>query len=65
MMKASRAKIVAFNVAAGFNAMEEARAVNVEIGYYSVVYELLEELEEKVPTLSQLSTIYLVIYQSI
>lgn len=44
----SKAKIVAFNVAAGFNAMEDARSVNVEIGYYDVVYKLLEELEKTV-----------------
>eukprot|EP01035_Chromulina_nebulosa_P022660 gene22660-29344_t len=44
----SKAKIIAFNVAAGYNAMEDARALNVEIGYYNVVYELLEELEKKV-----------------
>lgn len=45
---AAKAKIIAFNVAAGFNAMEEARSTNVEIGYYNVVYELLEEMENKV-----------------
>lgn len=42
---ASKAKIIAFNVASGFNAMEDARANNVEIGYYNVVYDLLDELE--------------------
>ena len=44
----SKAKVLAFNVAAGSGAMEEARSSNVEIGYYSVVYELLEEMEKNV-----------------
>lgn len=47
---ASRAKILAFNVASGFNAMEEARASNVEIGYYNVVYDLLDELAAIIKT---------------
>jgi translation initiation factor IF-2 len=42
---ASRAKILAFNVAAGMSAMNEARAQNVEIGYYNVVYDLLDEMK--------------------
>jgi len=46
----SKGKIVAFNVAAASNAMNEARASNVAIGYYSVVYELLEELEKEIKT---------------
>ena len=41
---AARAKVIAFNVAAGMGAMDEARATNVEIGYYNVVYDLLDEL---------------------
>jgi translation initiation factor IF-2 len=44
----SKAKIVAFNVAADMNAMDEARASNVEIGYYNVVYDLLDEIEAKI-----------------
>jgi translation initiation factor IF-2 len=47
---ASKAKIIAFNVAAGFNAMEEARASNVEIGYYNVVYDLLDEIAATIKT---------------
>lgn len=47
---ASRAKIIAFNVAAGFNAMEEARASNVDIGYYNVVYDLLDEIAATIKT---------------
>ena len=47
---ASKAKIIAFNVAAGFNAMDEARSTNVEIGYYNVVYDLLDELELVIKT---------------
>ena len=43
---ASKARIIAFNVAAGFNAMEDARGTNVDIGYYNVVYDLLDELEK-------------------
>lgn len=46
----SKAKVVAFNVAAAANAMDDARASNVAIGYYSVVYELLDELEEQIKT---------------
>ena len=47
---ASKAKIIAFNVAAGFNAMDDARASNVEIGYYNVVYDLLDEIEARIKT---------------
>jgi len=46
----SKAKIVAFNVAAASNAMNEARASNVDIGYYNVVYDLLDELESQIKT---------------
>lgn len=45
MAAASKAKIVAFNVASAYSAMEEARASNVEIGYYDVVYNLLDEID--------------------
>jgi len=41
----SDAWVIAFNVAANTQAMEEARTRNIEIGYYSVVYEVLEEME--------------------
>ena len=44
----SRAKVLAFNVGAGGNALDEARSSNVEIGYYSIVYELLEEMEKTI-----------------
>jgi translation initiation factor IF-2 len=43
----SKAKVIAFGVTAGFNSIEEARSLNVDIGYYNVVYELLDELENK------------------
>ena len=46
----SKAKILAFKVSSGFNAMEEARASNVEIGYYDVVYDLLDEMQAKIKT---------------
>ena len=46
----SKAKILAFNVASNFVALEDARASNVEIGYYNVVYDLLDEMEKKVQT---------------
>jgi translation initiation factor IF-2 len=46
----AKAKIIAFNVAAQNMAMEDARAGNVEIGYYNVVYELLDELEHQIKT---------------
>ncbi len=42
---AAKAKIIAFNVAAGMSAMDEARSQNIEIGYYNVVYDLLDEME--------------------
>ncbi len=45
---ASKAKVLAFNVAANNKAMADARASNVEVGYYSVVYDLLDELAAKV-----------------
>ncbi len=46
----AKAKIIAFNVAAQNLAMEDARAGNVEIGYYNVVYELLDEVEQQIKT---------------
>ena len=45
---AAKAKVIAFNVAAGVAAMDDARGNNVNIGYYSVVYDLLDELEATV-----------------
>jgi translation initiation factor IF-2 len=45
---AAKAKIIAFNVTSGYNAMEDARASNVEIGYYNVIYELIEELKAQI-----------------
>jgi translation initiation factor IF-2 len=47
---ASKAKVLAFNVAASLNAMDDARANNVNIGYYNVVYNLLDEVEEVIRT---------------
>eukprot|EP01038_Epipyxis_sp_PR26KG_P014857 gene14857-19971_t len=44
----AKAKIVAFNAGASYTAIEEARSLNVDIGYYSIVYELLDELEKTV-----------------
>jgi translation initiation factor IF-2 len=44
----AKAKILAFNVATGNDVISAARAENVDIGYYSVVYDLLDELEETV-----------------
>jgi translation initiation factor IF-2 len=41
----AKAKTYAFNVGANYQAMEEARANNIDIGYYNVVYDLLDELE--------------------
>ena len=46
----AKAKVLAFNVGAGGVAIEEARGSNVEIGYYSVVYDLLEEIEKQIKT---------------
>ena len=46
--QASRARVLAFRVGAGLAAMEDARARNVQISYYDVVYELLEELQSVV-----------------
>ncbi len=47
----SRAKLVAFNVGCGANAQALARSSNVEICYYSVVYNVLDELSLKVKTM--------------
>eukprot|EP01041_Mallomonas_annulata_P004903 gene4903-9777_t len=47
----SKAKIIAFNVAAGFVASEDARGSNVDIGYYDVVYTLLDEMEARIKTI--------------
>ena len=41
---AAKAKVIAFNVAAGIGAMDDARGNNVVISYYNVVYDLLDEL---------------------
>lgn len=46
----ARAKILAFNVASSMNAMDDARSQNVEIGYYNVVYDLLDEMKETITT---------------
>jgi translation initiation factor IF-2 len=44
MASAAKAKVIAFNVAAAMSAMDDARGNNVNIGYYNVVYDLLDEL---------------------
>lgn len=44
----SKAKILAFNVAVKSNVMEIAKSANVEIGFYNVVYDLLDEIAKKV-----------------
>lgn len=41
---ACKSRVVAFNTAAGSAAISAARSSNVKIEYYSVVYELLDEL---------------------
>ena len=43
----SNAWVIGFNVAANFQAMEEARIRGIELSYYSIVYECLEEMEER------------------
>lgn len=43
----SKAWILAFNVAANFQAQEDAREKGLEIGYYSIVYDILEEMESR------------------
>jgi len=47
----ANAKVIAFSVGANFQATEDARVAlggkPVEIGYYGVIYEVLEELEAK------------------
>jgi translation initiation factor IF-2 len=44
----SKAKIVAFNVGVRPNVLELAKSSNVDIGFYSVVYDLLDEVEKQV-----------------
>eukprot|EP01035_Chromulina_nebulosa_P018582 gene18582-24308_t len=44
----SKAKILAFNVGTKSNVMDLARGSNVEIGFYNVVYDLLDEIEKTV-----------------
>lgn len=41
----SNAWTIAFNVATIYQAQEDARNKNLEIGYYSVVYDVLDEME--------------------
>lgn len=42
----SKAKVLAFSVGSSVAANAESRAANVEIGYYSIVYEILGEVEK-------------------
>ena len=44
----SKAKILAFNVGVKSNVIEISKSSNVEIGFYNVVYDLLNEIEKKV-----------------
>merc|ERR1719261_1416346 len=39
--------VLAFNVAASFSAMEDARAAGIPIEYYSVVYDAIESVESR------------------
>jgi translation initiation factor IF-2 len=47
----AKAKIIAFNVGSNFVASEAARASNVDVGYYDVVYTLLDEMQERIQVL--------------
>merc|ERR1719261_941899 len=39
--------VLAFNVAASFSAMEDARAQDIPIEYYSIVYDAIESVESR------------------
>ena len=39
--------ILAFNVAASFDAMEDARTMNIPIEYYNVVYDAIDSVESR------------------
>jgi len=43
----SGAWVIGFNVAATFQAMEDARVRGLELGYYNVVYDVLDEMERR------------------
>jgi translation initiation factor IF-2 len=45
---AAKARIVAFNVAADNNAIEYSKASNVAVNYYTVIYSILDELQDLV-----------------
>lgn len=44
----SKAKILAFNVGVKTNVLELAKSSNVDIGFYTIVYDLLNEIEKQV-----------------
>lgn len=48
MATASKAKIIAFNVAATSAAMEEARGENIDIKYYNVLYNIIDDMTDLV-----------------
>ena len=48
---ASKAKVIAFNVAANMGALEESKANNVEIMYFNIIYDVLDDLEKTIKTI--------------
>ncbi|CAN0369361.1 unnamed protein product, partial [Discosporangium mesarthrocarpum] len=51
MAGVSNAFVVAFNVGSDFQAGEDARREGINIGYYSVVYDVIDEIQKKLDEL--------------
>lgn len=43
----SKAFVVGFNVGADFEATKDARASHIDIGYYNVVYNVMDDIQKK------------------
>lgn len=43
----SKAFVIGFNVGADYEATKEARAGNIDIGYYDVVYNVMDDIQKK------------------
>lgn len=43
----SNAFVVAFNVGADFEATKDARSSGIDIGFYSVVYNVMDDIQKK------------------
>jgi translation initiation factor IF-2 len=62
MAAVRKAWVVAFNVLPTHDAAEHARARGIQVSYYSIIYELLDDLDAKMLKVSFIIIIYYLLF---